>query len=103
MGGGKYVFGGSIAYFIGSLFNAFLVVAKETNEGIYEWLKGTFGHHWIGHGILTLLVFFIVFGLAISMYRGEASIEDKYGLINGLVVAATILSFIIILGFFLVA
>jgi len=33
---------------------------KETNAGIKSWLKTTFGHHWIGHGILTILVFVLV-------------------------------------------
>ncbi len=26
----------------------------------YNWLKTTFGHHWLGQGILTLLVFVLV-------------------------------------------
>ena len=97
----KYVIGGSIAYLIGSLFSAILVVWKETNESVYNWLKDTFGHHWIGHGILTLLIFFIVFAISSAAYKVD-SMENKHNLVNALVVIATILSFIIILGFFLI-
>ncbi len=97
----KYVLGGSIAYFIGSIFNAILVVWKETDESIYNWLKNTFGHHWIGHGIITLLVFFIILGLSIAGIREGGSVEEKSGLVNILVIVGTLLSFIIILGFFM--
>lgn len=101
MDGGKYLYGGSIAFFIASLFNAILVIMKETDESIYEWLKNTFGHHWIGHGILTLLIFFIILGLT-HIGMKEVDISDKYSLINILLVAGVFLSFILILGFFLI-
>lgn len=99
MMGSRILYSGSIAYFIGSIFNAILVILKETNEGVHEWLVSVFGHHWVGHGILTLLVFFIFFGIIYGLMK-EGSGEDKYTTISLLIVLGTLLSFIIIIGFF---
>jgi hypothetical protein len=55
----KLAFGSSVGYVITALINAILVVAKESNEAFQKSLATTFGHHWIGHGILVILVFMI--------------------------------------------
>ena len=40
-----------------NLFNALLVVVKETNEHtVLAWMKAL-GHHWVVHGILDVAVF----------------------------------------------
>jgi uncharacterized membrane protein YkvI len=39
-----------------NLFNALLVIVKETNEPVLTWMKAT-GHHWVAHGVLDIMVF----------------------------------------------
>lgn len=39
------------------LFNAVLVIVKETNPSIMALMSDLTGHHWISHGLMVLLVF----------------------------------------------
>src|SRR3979490_2439733 len=39
-----------------NLFNALLVIVKETNETVLALMKAT-GHHWVAHGVLDIMVF----------------------------------------------
>ena len=42
---------------ITSLFNAFLVIIKETNQNtVLAWMKVA-GHHWVTQGVLDIVVF----------------------------------------------
>jgi len=97
----RFVVGSVGAYSITALFNAILVVIKETNAGVKTWLKVIFGHHWIGHGILGLIVFVLGILIIMSAYR-RSEINDK--LTRNLIltiIASTLLSFLIIAGFYL--
>lgn len=95
----RLLVGGAIGYFVGSLFNSFLVIAKESDETVYRWLANVFGHHWIGHGILTLL-FFIIFTLVGAfIYRGTKLSEELVNKLIIIVLLGTILS-VIIIAFF---
>lgn len=88
-------------YVFAALFNAILVVAKETNENIESWLKITFGHHWIGHGILVILSFVLVTLLVYFAYSKKVELEEKtITKLTILTLIVTLLSVIIIAGFF---
>jgi hypothetical protein len=53
-----------------SVFNALLVILKETYEAtVLAWMNAA-GHHWITHGVLDLMVF-AVLGLGLAQF-GEA-------------------------------
>ena len=96
----NWAFGASLSYGITALFNAILTVIKETNESVEDFLKGTFGHHWIGHGILVLIVFIIltiVFSYAIKV---EELDESKTNIMVYTIFFGTLLSVLIIAGFF---
>jgi membrane-bound acyltransferase YfiQ involved in biofilm formation len=94
----KLIVGGSIGYFIGALFNSILVIMKETNESVEEFLVNVFGHHWIGHGILVLIVFFIFTAIGAVFYTGGED-EGLFNKLIWLVVTGTVLSLLIIVGF----
>ncbi len=99
----RLLIGAAIGYMPSALFNAILVVAKETNPALKGWLKTAFGHHWIGHGVLTLLVFIIATLIAIALYRGS-EFTDKLSLrLTIAIIIITLASALIIAGFYLSA
>lgn len=51
-----------IAVIVSSLFVATITVIADLVLPIKDWLKNTYGHHWVGKGIwvLILFVFFTV-------------------------------------------
>ena len=98
----KLIFGGSIGYFIAALFNSILVILKESNESVEEFLVKTFGHHWVRHGILVIIVFIVFTFIGSLFYRGTGSTEGLVNKLIILIVIGTLLSLIIIIGFFLV-
>ncbi len=85
-----------LAFLIASLYSAVLVVVKEENEGVYDTLKSVFGHHWVGHGITTLIVFAIFFYLFKA--AGLALTEDALVMVLWI---GVILNLIIIGGYML--
>jgi|GEM_PF-2550447 len=50
-----------IAFFLALISNSLLVVIKENNEAVEDWVKNVFSRLWIGHGILAIAVFVIAF------------------------------------------
>lgn len=97
------VFIGSVTGFaVSSLFNALLLVVKETNKPVNSWLASTFGHHWLGHGVLVILVFILGTVIAMSLYRGrELELSDRLSKVLTIVIILfTVLSVLIIAGFY---
>jgi len=95
---GKYSIGFGLSFAAASLFSALLVVLKETTGVVKAWMNAALGHHWITHGILTLMLF-TVGGLVLSSIR----VKDK---LNGekmqvAIIAAAIASGAIVAGLFL--
>ncbi|WP_225876094.1 hypothetical protein [Infirmifilum lucidum] len=89
-----------IGYIAAAMFNSILLVIKETNKSVFDWLKATFGHHWLGHGILTIAVFVLVTLLAWYAIRRYEPTDRDIGRLAILVVVFTALSVIIIAGFY---
>ncbi len=85
-----------LAFLIGSLYSAILVVVKEEYRPVFDFLKNTFGHHWVGHGITTLIVFAVFIYIFRAM--GVALTEDRLIQILWL---AIILNLLIIGGYML--
>lgn len=88
-----------IAYAVAALFNAILVVIKETNPSIMTWLKVTFTHHWIGQGILVITVFVVVLLITMFTYKTQLT-EDLIRKLEYIALISTLLSIIIIAGFY---
>ncbi|MEK6839499.1 MAG: hypothetical protein AABX72_01035 [Nanoarchaeota archaeon] len=72
----------------------FMTIYAEMNETFKNWLKETFFHHWVGKGVLALILFFIVAHIIKIKTKRET-----ISLINILIVS-TIICSLLILGFF---
>ena len=42
------------------IFNSLLTIIKEKFESIHQLLVTLSGHHWISHGILDVVLFFVI-------------------------------------------
>ncbi len=101
-GNPKLAFSAAISYVVTSIFNAVLVVVKENKStGVFDWLKNTFGHHWVGHGIVTLIVFILVTVIGVFLFKIEELDDKTVNLLIALIFISTLISVGIIAGFFL--
>ena len=61
----KLSVGFGVSFFVASLFNALLIITKETYAPLKDWMKSLSGHHWTTHGIFVIALF-IVLGFILS-------------------------------------
>jgi hypothetical protein len=94
----KYTIGFGLSLAITSIITSILVIIKELYEPLMNAMK-SLGHHWVIHGIFTLLLF-IILGFILS----KDSIAKKYDAIKTgkLVLISTLLGSLMILVFFLI-
>ncbi len=91
------VTGYGLSYAITSILSALLVVLKESNESILQLMVSLTGHHWVTHGLLSVLLF-VVLGAILS----RRNIGVSGNTLIASVVGSTIVSGLIIAGFFIV-
>ncbi|MFA5072604.1 MAG: hypothetical protein WC539_01695 [Nitrospirota bacterium] len=86
-----------MAFFIASLFNALLIIVKENNPALKEWMQSLFGHHWTTHGIFVI-IFFIIGEYLLSISPLAKKIDgSKTSLF---VIGGTVFGGLIITGFY---
>ncbi len=54
---------GTVAFFCMAFLNAFFTMVKEYFPPVKQALAGVFGHHWVGHGVIVLITFGILYAL----------------------------------------
>lgn len=93
----KLSVGLGVSFFVASLFNALLVVTKETYAPLKDWMKSLSGHHWTTHGIFVI-VLFIILGFVLS----KANLNEKIDAVKTslFVIAGTVFGGLIIAGFY---
>jgi len=64
-----------VAYAWAAIFNAIIVLIKENVEIVMK-IMASFGHHWVTHSILDLIVFF---GLAYYFAGRDTQITGSQG------------------------
>jgi hypothetical protein len=98
---GKYTrsFGLSVA--ITSVLSALLVVAKELNGGLLDWMKAATPHHWITHGVLDMATF-IVIGVALAYLHDGSGVRVSPKGLTVAIVGSVVVSSLIIAGFYLI-
>lgn len=81
------------------VFITVITVLADLQAPLKDWLKATFTHHWVGKGILAVVVFFVV-SLILLTVRGSG---DSEKLRKGIAVLSwsAILGTLILLAFFL--
>lgn len=97
----NYASGFGLSLIITLLFNALLVVVKESSKPLMSWMAAVSGHHWTTHGI-TIIVVFVVLGFIFSKIQSQEKpwLDDK-GIAKG-TIAAVIISYLVICGFYLI-
>lgn len=86
---------GSIATVV---FITAITIAADLYPPLKDWLKNVFTHHWIGKGILSVVVF-AAFGVLRFILPVEAD-EEKIGKALKILFWLLILGILAILGFF---
>ncbi|NWG09108.1 MAG: hypothetical protein HXX80_02145 [Nitrososphaerales archaeon] len=81
----------------GVLFTSLLVVVKETTPSVMQWLKTTFSHHWVGHGVLTLLVFALATIITYTFAKWGIGPQRSLWVVT----SVTVVGVLIVLGFFI--
>jgi len=84
-----------IALIIASLFSAGLNIIKETNTPIKDGLALTFRHHWIGHGVITILIFAVSIGILYPIVGGKKIPAEKLMLWSSALVFISVLMILI--------
>lgn len=59
------------------IFIAVITIVSELEHSVKDWLAGTFSHHWVGKGILSLILF-LVLALLLFFITREPK-EEKVG------------------------
>jgi hypothetical protein len=88
--------GFGISYAITSVLSALLVVWKESSEAVHDGLAAITGHHWVTHGLLDVIVF-----LALGFILSRRSIAMTGNALVTTIVGATVVSGLIIAGYFI--
>ncbi len=86
-----------LAFFIASIFSGALVIVKEENKAVYNALKAAFGHHWVGHGIVTLILFAI---LAFIFNLGGLRLSEGTAIL--VLWVGVVLNLLLIAGYFII-
>jgi hypothetical protein len=98
----KYTVSFGLSLAICSLINALLVVAKEKSPAVRSALKQLAGHHWIGHSLVVVVLFFFIGWLLPALNRGRGS-AIPVKTVTRTAVAGIALGVVIIVGFYLLA
>lgn len=96
----KYAIAFGRSFAVSSVLSALLVVVKERNETVMAWMKAALGHHWVTHGVFTL-VLFLALGAVLAARSSPAVSSVDYNRTAIAVGLSTIISGLIIAGFFL--
>ena len=93
----KLSVGFGVSFFVASLFNALLIITKETYAPLKDWMKSLSGHHWTTHGIFVI-VLFIILGFILS----KTNLDEKIDAVKTslFIIAGTVFGALIIVGFF---
>jgi hypothetical protein len=97
----KYTVSYGVSLAITSLLSAFLVVFKELNEPLLNFMKRVTIHHWVTHGAFDLIVF-VVLGWLLAQVNGGAGLKISTKTFVTVLVGAVVVSGLIIAGFYLI-
>jgi hypothetical protein len=85
-----------------AVLNAVLVIAKEKNKGVADWMQKMTGNHWVTHVAIILAVFVVVGSGLAGTNRGQGPRTPLHRL-TGIVCFGVVAGVLIVLGFYLVA
>jgi uncharacterized Tic20 family protein len=91
-------FGVSLA--ITSILSAILVLIKESSQTVLGLMKNMTGHHWITHGLIAVIAFFVI-GWGLGKTNNGEGLKMTPDRLITILVGAIVLSGLIIAGFYL--
>ncbi len=98
---GRYTRSFGLSLAITCVLSAVLVVIKELDEHLMNWMKAATTHHWITHGVIDVAAFVLI-GLALSRLSGGEGVQISSKNLAATVVSSVIAGSIIIAGFYLI-
>ncbi len=98
---GRYTRSFGLSLAITCVLSAVLVIIKELDEHLLNWMKAATSHHWITHGVIDIVAFVLI-GLALSRLGGEDGIRISPGNLAGTIMGSVVAGSIIIAGFYLI-
>jgi hypothetical protein len=87
-----------LSFAISSIFTSLLVIFKESNEGLKEWMANLTGHHWVTHGVFTILLFVFI-GYILSKTNLPNKFSTKH--LTNIIIWSSIIGAFLIIGFIL--
>jgi hypothetical protein len=97
----KYTVSFGVSLVITCLLSAVLVVFKELNEPLLNWMKHVTIHHWVTHGVFDLIVF-LVLGWALAQLNGGMGLNIPTKNFIKMLIGGVALGGLIIAGFYLI-
>jgi hypothetical protein len=98
---GKYTRSFGVSLAITSVLSCLLVVVKELDEGVLNWMKGATPHHWITHGVFAILAFAII-GFGLAQLHGGTGVRISAKHLTATMVGAVAISGLVIAAFYLI-
>lgn len=89
--------GFGVAYAITCVLSAIVVLLKEEFPAIHDAFAAITGHHWVTHGLLDIIIFFVL-GTILAKRDNMRMTGDS---LIRTVVGGTVIGGLIIVGFFL--
>ena len=96
----KLAFASAKAALVSIIVVTAITVWAEFDAGLKAWLAGFTGHHWVSKSWLALIVYAVF--LAVFYVQAKKSSEVKLAPAIWLLIAAAILGFAVLTGFFLI-
>lgn len=89
----------TVSAIITAIFITGVTIYADLNSALKDWLKNTFTHHWIGKGVLAVIIFIALIPLILFIFPND----KKERLKNNLMVLfwTTIIGTFAIFGFFI--
>jgi hypothetical protein len=97
----KYTVSYGVSLAITVLLSALLVVFKELNDPLLNFMKKVTVHHWVTHGAFDLIVF-VGLGWLLAQLNGGAGLKISTKSFITMIVGAVVLGGLIISGFYLI-
>ncbi len=96
----RYISGFGLSLIIMLIFNALLVIVKESVDPLMNAMKAVTGHHWTTHGIVVMALFLIL-GFIFSGLQPEGKPWLGAKSVTKWTIIATIIGYLLIVCFYL--
>jgi len=93
----QWTAGFNLSFVIMTIFSSILVIVKETDAGVKNWMKEAFTHHWIAQGVLVLVPFV---GLGILFANANFGLRLNYKKQFWAIVGATAIGSLLLAALF---